>query len=102
MLPSFDVSAVGLYIDDVLGRPIDAFPDRSVGHIAFIDELRFTVAGTAGGTVVDCAKLGLRARAVGAVGGDEKAEFLIQTLAGFGIDTAAMQRYPDKQTSSTI
>lgn len=102
MSAAYDVSAIGLYIVDVLGRPIDAFPDRSVGHIAFIDELRFTVAGTAGGTVVDCAKLGLRARAVGAVGGDEKADFLLHTLAGFGIDTTAMQRYPSRPTSSTI
>jgi hypothetical protein len=30
--------------------------------VHFIDEIRLTVAGAAGGTVVDCAKLGLRTR----------------------------------------
>ncbi len=53
----FDVSVVGLYILDILGRPVDAIPPG--GEVRFIDEIRLTVAGTAGGTVIDCAKLGL-------------------------------------------
>ena len=89
-MPEFDVSVIGLYILDVLGRPIDAIPPG--GEVAFIDEIRLTVAGTAGGTAVDCAKLGLHTRAVGAVGADEKADFVLATLARYGVDTAAMQR----------
>ena len=48
---SHDVSVIGLYILDVLGRPVDAIPPG--GQVDFIDEIRLTVAGTAGGTVVD-------------------------------------------------
>lgn len=99
-MPEFDVSVIGLYILDVLGRPIDAIPPG--GEVAFIDEIRLTVAGTAGGTAVDCAKLGLRTRAVGAVGADEKADFVLATLARHGVDTAAMQRLPGVPTSATI
>ena len=47
----FDVSVVGLYILDVLGRPVTAIPEG--GNVDFIDEIRLTVAGTAGGTAVD-------------------------------------------------
>lgn len=61
-----DVSVIGLYILDVLGRPVTRIPDR--GNVDFIEEIRLTVAGTAGGTVVDTAKLGLRSLTVGAVG----------------------------------
>lgn len=96
----FDVSVVGLYILDILGRPVERIPDK--GNVAFIDQIRLTVAGTAGGTVVDCAKLGLKARAVGAVGNDEKADFVLATLQGYGIDTELMQRLPDVPTSATI
>ena len=96
----FDVSVVGLYILDILGRPVERIPDK--GNVEFIDQIRLTVAGTAGGTVVDCAKLGLKAQAVGAVGNDEKADFVLATLQGFGIDTALMQRLPDVPTSATI
>lgn len=97
---SHDVSVVGLYILDVLGRPVDAIPPG--GNVEFIDEIRLTVAGTAGGTVVDLAKLGLNCLAVGAVGDDEKADFVIATLQKFGVDTAQMQRLKGVPTSSSI
>jgi sugar/nucleoside kinase (ribokinase family) len=95
-----DVSVIGLYILDVLGRPVAAIPPR--GNVEFIEEIRLTVAGTAGGTAVDCAKLGLRTRAVGAVGEDEKADFVIATLQKHGVDTAGMQRVAGVSTSATI
>jgi sugar/nucleoside kinase (ribokinase family) len=96
----YDVSIIGLYILDVLGRPVTRIPDR--GNVEFIDQIRLTVAGTAGGTVVDAAKLGLKCRAVGAVGDDEKADFVIATLEKFGIDASSMQRLKGIPTSATI
>ncbi|MEZ5667064.1 MAG: sugar kinase [Alphaproteobacteria bacterium] len=97
---SHDVAVVGLMILDVLGRPVERIPDG--GNVAFIEEIRLTVAGTAGGTVVDCAKLGLRALAVGAVGNDEKGDFVIDTCRRHGIDVSAMQRTDAAPTSATI
>jgi sugar/nucleoside kinase (ribokinase family) len=96
----YDVSIIGLYILDVLGRPVTKIPDR--GNVEFIDEIRLTVAGTAGGTVVDAAKLGLKCLAVGAVGDDEKADFVLAALQKFGIDSSAMQRLKGIPTSATI
>lgn len=96
----YDVSVVGLYILDILGRPVSRIPER--GGVDFIDEIRLTVAGTAGGTVVDCAKLGLKCLAVGAVGDDEMADFVLATLARRGIETGMMRRIPGVPTSATI
>jgi sugar/nucleoside kinase (ribokinase family) len=84
-----DVSVIGLYILDILGRPVSRIPDR--GNVEFIEEIRLTVAGTAGGTVVDAAKLGLKSLAVGAVGDDEKADWVLMTLRKHGVDVSAMQ-----------
>ncbi len=98
--PRHDVSVVGLYCIDVLGRPVTAIPEG--GNAIFIDQIRLTVAGTAGGTVVDCAKLGLDALAVGAVGDDEKGRFVLDTLAGFGIGTGRMQRHEGVHTAASI
>jgi len=95
-----DVSVIGLYILDVLGRPVTRIPDR--GNVDFIEEIRLTVAGTAGGTVVDTAKLGLKSLAVGAVGDDEKADWVLLTLEKHGIDVSAMQRIKGVPTSATI
>jgi sugar/nucleoside kinase (ribokinase family) len=97
---AIDVSVVGLYILDVLGRPVSAIPEG--GGVDFIEEIRLTVAGTAGGTVVDTAKLGLKSLAVGAVGDDEKADWVLLTLQKHGIDVSAMQRLKDVPTSATI
>jgi sugar/nucleoside kinase (ribokinase family) len=95
-----DVSVIGLYILDVLGRPVDRIPER--GNVDFIEEIRLTVAGTAGGTVVDTAKLGLKSLAVGAVGDDEKADWVLFTLKKHGIDVSTMQQLKGIQTSATI
>ena len=96
----FDVSCVGLTILDILGRPIERIPPG--GNVEFIDEIRLTVAGTAAGTVIDCAKLGLQARAVGAVGQDEKGDFVVDTYRRHGIDVEAMQHVSGVPTSATI
>ena len=95
-----DVSVIGLYILDILGRPVSRIPDR--GGVDFIEEIRLTVAGTAGGTVVDCAKLGLECLAAGAVGDDEKADWMLMQMQKHGIDVSAMQRISGVPTSATI
>jgi sugar/nucleoside kinase (ribokinase family) len=94
------VACVGLTILDVLGRPVEAIPPG--GGLAFIDEIRLTVAGTAAGTVIDMAKLGLSTMLVGAVGDDEKGRFVIDTLKGFGVETSAIQTIAGVPTSATI
>ena len=96
----YDATVVGLYVLDILGRPVSELPKG--GDLAYIDELRLTVAGTAGGTIIDCAKLGLSTLAVGAVGDDEKADFVVSVLEKFGVDTAGFERIQGVQTSSTI
>ena len=95
-----DVACVGLTILDILGRPVERIPDG--GDVAFIDEIRLTVAGTAAGAAIDCAKLGLRVLAAGAVGEDEKGDFVLDVYRRYGIDCAAMRRIPGVPTSATI
>lgn len=96
----YDVSVIGLYILDVLGRPVSRIPDG--GGVEFIEEIRLTVAGTAGGTIIDTAKLGLKSLAVGAVGNDEKADWVLATMQRHGIDISAMQKLNGVPTSATI
>ena len=86
MPKKYDTTVLGLVVLDILGRPVSKIPDG--GNLAYIDELRLTVAGTAGGTEIDCAKLGVSTLGVGAVGDDEKADFVISTLEKFGVDVS--------------
>ncbi len=95
-----DVACVGLTILDILGRPVERVPEA--GGVAFIDEIRLTVAGTAAGTAIDCAKLGLQVLVAGAVGEDEKGDFILDVYRRHGIDCTTMRRIPGAPTSATI
>jgi sugar/nucleoside kinase (ribokinase family) len=94
------VACVGVYIADVLGRPIDVLPTVQVSRL--ISEIRLTAAGSAGGTAVDLARLGADVLAVGAVGDDRLGTFLRATLEDEGIDTEHVVVKPGVTTSATM
>ncbi|WP_457807930.1 carbohydrate kinase family protein [Kushneria sp. EE4] len=99
-MSAFDASIVGLYVVDVHGRAITSLPDEGTGQ--FIDDIVFTVAGTAGGVAVDCALLGMNVHAAGALGNDEKADFIFHNLAACGVDTGGLERLAHLSTSASM
>jgi sugar/nucleoside kinase (ribokinase family) len=97
---TFDVSSIGFYVLDILGRPVSRIPPG--GRADFIEEITMTVAGTAGATAVDCAILGLKTRAVTTVGEDDMGDFMVAKMKKFGVDCALVSRAAGVPTSSTI
>jgi len=95
-----DVLCLGAYILDVLGRPIEELPKTQ--NSVLIDEIRLTAAGTAGGTSVDLARLGLTVVAAGAIGDDEAGEFLTMLLRRHGVDTGHLAVKPGLRTATTM
>ena len=94
------VACVGVHILDVLGRPVLESPEGQ--GIALIEEIRITVAGTAGGTAVDLAKLGAEVTCIGALGSDEIGHIVRGILKRFGIEDAGLVSKEGVQTSSTM
>jgi sugar/nucleoside kinase (ribokinase family) len=94
------VVSLGIHIIDILGRPVLAIPPGQ--SLALLDEIRITVAGTAAGTSVDLAKLGMDVVSMGAIGTDELGNFLIDTMKRYGIDTSCLVRKNNIQTSATM
>ena len=94
------VVSLGIQIVDILGRPVTGIPEGQ--NVALLEEIQITVAGTAGGTSVDLAKLGAGVFAMGAVGEDELGNFLITTMQRYGINTSCLKRKSGVQTSSTM
>ena len=94
------VVTVGLQIVDILGRPVSHVPPGQ--HLALLDEIRITVAGTAAGTAIDLAKLGADVIAIGAIGNDEPGDFLVSTYAKYGVETRYLSRKDGVQTSSSM
>ncbi len=94
------VVSLGVHIVDILGRPVTGIPPGQ--NVIVLDEIRVTAAGTAAGTSVDLAKLGAEVIAMGAIGYDELADFLVFLMSRHGVDTSRLARKQAAQTSSTI
>jgi len=84
------VVSLGIHIADVLGRPVTHIPEGQ--NLSILEEIRITVAGTAAGTSVDLAKLGMQVFAMGALGEDELGNFIEKTMQRYGINTDGLVR----------
>ncbi len=91
---------IGIHIVDILGRPVPAIPQGQ--GIALLDEIRMTVAGTAAGTAIDMARLGLGVTTIGAVGDDELGAWLTHKMSIEGVDTSGLSVVPSTPTSATM
>jgi sugar/nucleoside kinase (ribokinase family) len=94
------VVALGAYILDVLGRPVETIPPGQAS--VRLEEIKATAAGTAAGPAVDLAKLGAQVTAVGAIGDDLIADIITGVLASYGIDTRGLVRKAGRQTAATM
>jgi sugar/nucleoside kinase (ribokinase family) len=84
----------------VLARPIESMPGQ--GEVPeTVEEIGLTAGGPAGGAAVSLARLGAEAVAVGAVGEDSHADFLVEALRREGVDPV-LARKPGAQTSAAI
>ncbi|TPW15126.1 MAG: hypothetical protein FD127_976 [Acidimicrobiaceae bacterium] len=96
----FDVVTIGVHIVDILGRPVAAVPEGQ--GIALLDEIRMTVAGTAAGTAVDLARLGVNIATIGLVGDDELGRWLTHKMSSEGVDTSRIAVDSRAQTSASM
>jgi sugar/nucleoside kinase (ribokinase family) len=97
---SGQVVTLGAHVLDILGRYVTHIPEGQ-GSV-LLDEIRLAPAGSAAGTAVGLAKLGLSVATVGAVGDDALGEVLIRALNGFGVDASHVVQKPGVQTSASI
>ena len=95
-----DVLSLGIYVVDVLGRPIDEFPEK--GKLVLFDELEIHTGGCANNTAIALTRLGLSAGAMGKVGTDAFGDLILQKLMDNGVDTVGMQQDPSSSTSFTF
>ena len=95
-----DVLSLGIYVIDVLGRPIDQFPEK--GKLALFDELEIHTGGCANNTALALARLGVSAGAMGKIGTDAFGDLILQALTDNGVDATGIRRDADVSTSFTF
>jgi len=94
------VVTLGAHVLDILGRYVTHIPEGQ-GSV-LLDEIRLAPAGSAAGTAVGLAKLGLEVATVSAVGNDALGDVLLRALNGYGVDTSHVVRKYGVQTSASI
>jgi len=94
------VVTIGAHIADAHAWPFTFVPDGQ--QLQFVEKMTFTVAGTAAGTAIDLAKLGVDVASVGRVGEDTIGDFIRTTMAGRGIDVSAVRTTDRAQTSASL
>lgn len=98
--PRYDYASMGFYTFDCLGWPFQTVPPG--GGTVLLDEIAMAVSGAAGTAVIAAARMGLNSLAVGGVGDDLMADWVLDRLAHFGVDTMAMERIKGARTSSSV
>ena len=96
---SWDAVVVGEFFVDEILSGFQSLP--KLGEEAFARKFHREIGGGAAITACGLAKLGMRVAAVGAVG-KEDGGWVIDRLASFGVDTAAIERNSDEPTGVTI
>ncbi|WP_345064755.1 sugar kinase [Leifsonia kafniensis] len=91
---------MGAHIADALGWPFTTVPPGQ--HLEFIEQIKFTVAGTAAAPSVNLAKLGIDVATVGRIGNDTIGDFVRSTMAGYGVNTDHLIVDPTRQTSASL
>ena len=95
-----DVLCVGIFVVDVIGRPIDSFPEK--GKLMLFDELEMHTGGCANNTATALARLGISAGGMGKIGQDGFGDFILRTLTENGVNTEGIVRDSMANTSFTF
>ncbi|MDO8187275.1 PfkB family carbohydrate kinase [Conexibacter sp. JD483] len=94
------VVALGVHVLDVLVRPVTEIPQGQGG--ALVEQIKLTAAGSAGGTALVLSRLGAEVRSAGAIGTDALGDALLALLKRDGVDTRALLRRDEAQTSASV
>jgi len=95
-----DVTCLGILVADVLGVPVDKWPER--GKLELVDRIELHSGGCASNTGVSLAKIGIDVAVIGKVGNDGFGDFLERQLASYGIDPSGIARDGNAATSATM
>ena len=94
------IATVGVHVLDTHVIGIESVPDGSEGQL--VETIRYSPAGTAGGTAIVLSRLGAEVHSFGAVGEDPIATSLLAMLDREGVEVAGLVRKADQQTSSSV
>lgn len=97
---AIDCLCTGILFADVACSPVDHVPEA--GELVAPERIQLALGGCASNTALDLARLGISVGASGCVGRDVFGQFIIDQLAGGGVDTGGIHRLDDIHTACTM
>jgi len=95
-----DVLCLGIFVADVVAKPIDKMPDR--GKLQLVDAMELHTGGCASNTGYALNKLGIATGLMGKVGTDGFGDFFIKYMEDSGLDIRGIRRTTSANTSATM
>lgn len=95
-----DVVCLGILVADVIGKPVDKWPER--GKLDLVERMELHTGGCATNTGVALAKIGVDTGVIGKVGNDGFGDFIVRALEQSGIDSSGIVRDDATATSATM
>ncbi len=95
-----DVLSLGIFVVDVLAKPIDAFPEK--GKLTLFDQLEIHTGGCANNTAIALSRLGVSVGAMGKIGKDHFGDLLLKTHEENHVDTTGILQDESTNTSFTF
>lgn len=95
-----EIAVVGVHVLDTHVVGIASIPEDSQGQL--VETIKFSPAGTAGGTAVVLSRLGAQVHSFGAVGTDAMGDALLAMLGREGVDVGGVVRKSASQTSASV
>jgi sugar/nucleoside kinase (ribokinase family) len=95
-----EVTCLGILVADVIGKPVDSWPER--GKLMLVDTMELHTGGCAANTGTSLAKIGIDTAIIGKVGNDGFGDFMINELSKWGADCSGVVRDTKVSTSATM
>jgi sugar/nucleoside kinase (ribokinase family) len=95
-----DVICAGILVADLIGWPIQQFPEY--GRLELVENMELHTGGCAINTGIALRKLGVDVAVVGKVGEDGLGDFVVRRLEEAGLDASAVRRSRTCNTSATM
>ena len=97
-----DAAIFGLIVADLIAEPMDLRRPPKPGGLAFTNSIQLTTGGNVCNTGIAMAKLGMNVAAAGLVGDDVLGVAVTERLRHAGLDTSAVFKSDEGQTSATV
>ena len=86
----FDVTVCGVFVADIIGKPINLKSEISIGGLTMIDEIKLFTGGLNCNVAIDLAKLGFNAAVMGRLSNDNWKALFTSAFDEVGVDYSAV------------